>query len=473
MMKQLKKMAAVFLAVLLIFSSYNYIFADSGWDGITETECSEGTGDPDTPYLISSAEELAWFRTQVNNGDSTICAKLIKDIDLNNMPWLPIGGDATAGPNITGDGHHPFRGVFDGNSHTISGFNITITETTASNRQYLGLFGYAMGTQNEDTVIKDLILNGSITITSSTTQAPANIGGICGLGGYLSLSNCTSNVDISVNADRPATNVGGCVGYIYLNVSITDCVNTGDVSGYINGVGGITGACYGTQALDSMLLRSCNYGSIAGNTKVGGLAGTMAGTVKNCYNIGSITVNGQEKLPVSGSGGLIGFTTYKLSVNNCFTIGVCDFTNAGSSYTGAVYGNALSAYGNSFTNVYYVENGCSRPCGSGSEKYEVTKMTAEELYADLFVETLNLNAETTVFKKGLSHPIFVWQKEDAPTVLLGDIDGNGMVNAADVTNLIDCIAMNDAPACDLADMNGDGMVNAADVIDLIAVIAAE
>ena len=34
----------------------------------TPTPPANGNGDVDTPYIITKAEELAWFRNQVNGG---------------------------------------------------------------------------------------------------------------------------------------------------------------------------------------------------------------------------------------------------------------------------------------------------------------------------------------------------------------------------------------------------------------------
>lgn len=71
---------------------------------------------------------------------------------------------------------------------------------------------------------------------------------------------------------------------------------------------------------------------------------------------------------------------------------------------------------------------------------------------------------------------------DAPTVFLnltigssspgtlGDINGDGTVNAADVSELIFLISKDNAPDVSLGDLNGDGTVNAADVSELIRTI---
>ena len=64
---------------------------------------SVGDGSTGNPYEISTAAELAWFRTYVNEGNLSVCAKLTDNIDLkyfchaadasNNIEksWEPIG----------------------------------------------------------------------------------------------------------------------------------------------------------------------------------------------------------------------------------------------------------------------------------------------------------------------------------------------------------------------------------------------
>lgn len=72
---------------------------------------TEGDGTEQSPYQITDAEELAWFRDTVNSGNAKIHAKLLHDIDLKNVIWEPIG---------TKD--KPYNGTFDGNAYTIRNF---------------------------------------------------------------------------------------------------------------------------------------------------------------------------------------------------------------------------------------------------------------------------------------------------------------------------------------------------------------
>lgn len=96
-------------------------------------------------YLISEPGELAWFARLINGGidvnDHTNAkAKLTEDLDFSaytGYNWTPIGTE-----------DNPFSGIFDGNSHTISGLK-------SSGADHAGLFGYADGAS-----ISKLIVNG-------------------------------------------------------------------------------------------------------------------------------------------------------------------------------------------------------------------------------------------------------------------------------------------------------------------------
>lgn len=47
-----------------------------------------GSGTEADPYLIASADDLKAFRDKVNAGDnSTLCAKLTQNIDLDWVQW--------------------------------------------------------------------------------------------------------------------------------------------------------------------------------------------------------------------------------------------------------------------------------------------------------------------------------------------------------------------------------------------------
>lgn len=476
-MRCIKRIVSCFCIFLLILCSFNsVVFAEYGWDGTTEVACLLGSGEPNDPYLIATPEELAWFRSQVKI-DHLICAKLTADIDLNDKPWIPIGGDSEQPETSLAltELSLVYSGVFDGNGFTIKGLNINIS-ADSNNYRYLGLFGAVMGEYDNETEtpnyaeIKNLTVKGSITIESNN-QAPADIAGICGCGSYLKVSNCTSDVSITINGDNAGYYIGGIIGYAVYPVIISDCVNMGSINGNVHTIGGVLGC----GRVESTLVRCCNLGSISGNSKVGGLAGVITGEVKDCYNAGNVTAV-SDTSSSAGSGGLIGRcpSSDVITISNCFTTGV--FSSDQAKYSGAVYGYLpTKAVRVTFSDVFYLEGICSRAFGTSAKDYGPISMTSEEISSDGFVTTLNTNSGSTVFKKGSTHPIFVWQTEDVPTpvVILGDIDGNGSVTAVDVTKLLVLIEKNEPPEIEVGDINGDGSVTAVDVTKLLTLVAPE
>ena len=89
-----------------------------------------GTGEPNNPYLIYTAEQMNAIGADANDWDKHF--KLMDDIDLASFTGTAF--------NIIGDRDNPFTGVLDGNGHIISNFSYTATE-----RNYIGLFGYVKG----------------------------------------------------------------------------------------------------------------------------------------------------------------------------------------------------------------------------------------------------------------------------------------------------------------------------------------
>ena len=90
---------------------------------------SGGTGDANDPYLISTPEDL----NDINNHteDFNKCFLLVNDINMASYPgtqFKTIGYYADISSK-------PFKGIFDGNGHTISNLNVTKS-------RYCGLFGY-------------------------------------------------------------------------------------------------------------------------------------------------------------------------------------------------------------------------------------------------------------------------------------------------------------------------------------------
>ena len=325
------------------------------WDG-TSAKQPFGSGTETDPYKIGTAAELSWLRDTVNaNTGSTYShhAVLTADIDLGYRPWTPIG---TNKDNAYQGG---FLCALDGNGHTISGLSVTEpiegrTGYTSTTCGYAGLFGYT-----SSAVIKDLTVEGEITLTDATT---VYVGGIAG-SFHGAMENCVSRVHISValtGSHRNSSAVGGLVGRLR-GTALTGCrfegaaqVNSGAGTNYLEGgLGGIAGVCD-----SSATLKCCvNTGAVTADkaTGVGGILGRTDGgtiTLTECSNSGHISNDTAAVLssgdkPKGGTGGILGVgKSGNVSVSLCYNTG----TVSGTTIVGGILGGEAGDYGTSISN---------------------------------------------------------------------------------------------------------------------------
>jgi len=193
-----------------------------------------GTGEPDDPYLISTAEHLNVLRAEPTDWDTHF--KLMADINMAGYTY----DRAVIAPD-TNDTQTRFQGVsftghFDGAGHTIS--HLTIV-----GGDFLGLFGLL----DEGAVLTDLHLQGA---------------------------------DLMGAGDCVGALVGRNSGHIVRSSA------TGTVTGRWL-VGGLVGQNDGGR-----IAASCSSGSVTGNWDVGGLAGMNVGSIASSYS--SCTVSGTD-----------------------------------------------------------------------------------------------------------------------------------------------------------------------------------
>ena len=283
-----------------------------------------GDDSKDAVYEISNAGQLYWFAGLVNGTLSGVTqnksanAVLTKDIVVNKnvlksdgtvndgtfKEWAPIGTGETS-PNV-------YTGTFDGRNYTISGLYFN-----QENSYDIGLFG-----RNNGKIANAGILDSYFYGTSK-------VGGVCGNNYTGTITNCYNTGNVSGSSGF----VGGVSGYNYTG-SITNCYNAGSVSGNGN-VGGVTGINYTGSITDCY-----NIGSVSGSEdNVGGVNGyNDGGTITNSYNAGS--VSGTERYVGGVNGCNEGTTT------NCYNAG----SVSGTGYVGGVSGEN---YGGTITNCYY------------------------------------------------------------------------------------------------------------------------
>ena len=230
-----------------------------------------GKGTEAEPFVLKTADHLAWFRDCVNECNTLVCAKIadeVKEIDMSTvchkadtekqvaeLSWTPIG-------NFDNN----YQGTFDGNGKTISNLYINAIS------EFAGFFGYLAGGN-----IKNITFdNAKVNSTGNYyTGILAGYAGSCIFENIKTLGNCSvEGKDIT----------GGIAGIAVGNIS--NCENHAEVKGMVS-LGGILGMYYGS---DNSITSCANYGAVTGYRQVGGMVGYFdSGTIQNSANYGDIT----------------------------------------------------------------------------------------------------------------------------------------------------------------------------------------
>ena len=340
----------------------------------TPTPPANGNGDVDTPYIITKAEELAWFRNQVNGGKNKICAKIADNVEvidlkdfchaedvsqnLKELSWVPIG---TA--------NKPYKGTFDGNNKTITNLYIK----TAHNN--VGFFCMIMGA-----TIQDLIFDNAKVENVSTTYTKALCTGI--LAGYAYADTNSPSHIKGIKTTKNCTvigqnDTGGIVGNAS-NINLENCENRSSVKGE-SYVGGIAGD-YSYKNIK----RCTNYGTVEtvknNSQRTGGIIGYANGTsIEDCANYGKLTSKGWYY------GGIAGEMRGNSSIQNVFSYGDMTYTYAPGIIIGYVdRTSTLTAKGIVAYNKEVLQNNSSeniKIVGTGSLTFEDGKVEADVVKA--------------------------------------------------------------------------------------------
>lgn len=151
-------------------------------------------------------------------------------------------------------------------------------------------------------ILDGCVNNGRINILDWSKSA-ANAGGIAGLlesHYHVELLNCTNKAAITVKTSSSSTShCGGIVGSVDNYVTVTGCINTGDIScvgGNKKGrSGGIIGGASNSAKSDLILNRCGNTGDIEGDLAAAGLVAYYASGkdygpfITYCFNNGNIS----------------------------------------------------------------------------------------------------------------------------------------------------------------------------------------
>ncbi|MDR0505746.1 MAG: cadherin-like beta sandwich domain-containing protein [Dysgonamonadaceae bacterium] len=262
----------------------------------------EGTGTPDDPYLISTAEQLNSVR--FSPGENR-CYKLTADINLG--AWI----EANTDEDIQTKGWKPIdvtRKIFDGDGHKIYGFWINRQADDDGDGQ--GLFHQVNVEMSNNEYGNDAVIK-NLTIEIDNDK---KVIGNRSTGVLIGIVNGNEDGEIPVkiinchvigNIESKST-VGGLVGRVQAPLEMIGCSFSGSIQVYDEWdatVGGLIGQKYEGRA--PLTIKDCfvtNSVITGKHSNTGGIGGTIGpnSTIENCYvETTTVTCEGT-------AGGLIG-----------------------------------------------------------------------------------------------------------------------------------------------------------------------
>jgi hypothetical protein len=353
---------------------------------------SGGNGEPNDPYLISTAVDMAEIGTHPEDWDN--CFLLTADINLSDYNETNF--------NLIGKFPTRFTGIFDGNNHTISNF----TWNSKSTDHIVGLFVYLDGSDAE---IRDLKL---IDPNVHTYGDFDNIGALVGMLMDGKIIGCS--IEGGTVSGSGYYYTGGLVGLIGRYGTISNCYVNSSVSGDDH-VGGLVGENEG-------IISNCYVkGSVSGIGAVGGLAGeNHYGSISNCHS--TCSIQGDNSL-----GGLVGFNDVNSIINNCYATGSVQGDKQLGGLVGTNSGTVINCFWDvTASGISYSEGGFGRT-------------TTQMMNADIFV---GWSTEWTI-DEGNDYPRLAWENAGGTvmTVPVRTYSGDGVSTPFTLTNADDLMSM--------------------------------
>ena len=386
-----QQLAAILIVPLLLFCpalAYGY---------------AGGTGEPNDPFQIATAEQLISIGSDPNLLRSHFI--LINDIDLDpNLSGGRVFDRAVIAPQ--GDRPReeglPFKGQFDGQGHVIR--NLVMSNKHGWS---LGLFGWA----SEEALIQNVQLE-VVQVTGDF-----RVGSLVGINAG-TIVHCVCK---SISISGGSTRVGGLAGSSIGNIQ--QCHFQGQVSGD-GEVGGIVGYSRGNVSQCS------SWGRISGISDVGGLIGwNSRGTLSQCYSIGEVAGPTDPKVTGSGLGGLLGY--HSGTAEQCYTVTRVSKTDGGRALAG-LGGRPDTDMLDSFWNT---------EASAIPDSYSGTGLTTAAMqnintYLEagwsISADDRSNGATTWTMPEGQAYPTLAWESDIADLRYAPDLKGISLAEAEGV-----------------------------------------
>ena len=283
----------------------------TGYDNLSNDADISGCESAGLFLLVRAKELTNCYNTgYISNGSGLVGHSIIERIencyntgDVRDLPGL--------------GSHQRYVGGLIGFSESLSEIiGCYNTGTVSSIRPAGGILGGNSVYDSTEMIIYDCKNEGNVT-------GSGYAGGIACHVAYGSISSSSNSGDITVTMDNDGrSGAGGIVGYFGVGSEsnfIEKSINTGDITGESNYIGGICGhfsprliECYntgdvsgrryvgglsGSSITDGVtpMLNCYNTGNVSGDDFVAGLCPSISGPAKYCFNYGKINCNSDNK----------------------------------------------------------------------------------------------------------------------------------------------------------------------------------
>lgn len=283
------------LCSIFFTKTYDYVSADD-WTAMT-SPITSGDGSASNPYVIDSADKLAYMAVQCNNNSGNYRSAYYKqttDIDLSSRTWTIISD---------------FSGYYDGQGYTINGLNCDSSLTTfalinnfSGTWKNTGFTNVNIDTEGQ----RDNYHIATLAVNASSTSL---------------IEGCFVTGTIYVKPDR---RIGMQTYSIYVGGLVDDSAGT------------ITN-CYSAATISGVQ----PYVGATGATQAGGIARIISGgTISKCYSISTMYVyGGYWKV-----GGVVGYPNNGTIIDSVVLTGTCkQASNSRNNFTNYQYTNSADA----------------------------------------------------------------------------------------------------------------------------------
>ena len=399
------------------------------------SDVSDRVLDAGKPYIakwntvleIGSTEEWNTFASNVNSG-TTYAGKVVRlTADIDNVSTM------------VGTENNPFKGIFDGQGHTL---NLNISDT-----------------QNQGTAPFRYISNATIqnVKTMGTVSGVRHCAGLVGFAwsGKNTINNCEVAATITCNEKY----CGGILGHGKSSITtITDCLFSGSVGGTSTEYLGIIygwGDKSGVHTIVNCMANGTYSGSGINLLKKSGGTEKITNCYKNTDADGITqgtytTATGSDLVALLGSGWEVNSDGNAVPKN---ISGIFEPVFFGVIINAAVPSDITSSDGRvTFTGTY---NPLPIPAADNTKLF--------------------LGDDNKLYYPNAAMTIGALRAYFLATSILGDVNGDGVVSVTDVTMIVDYILgeSNDNFIIENADMNGDGNISVSDVTALVNFILGD